>query len=250
MSHKRKLSARPLEPTRYQGDFAYKYRSAEHLEWLEQILLENKLYFPTAKELNDPAEARPQLAPAPLERQIEMLCRLNADPHLSNTALAALKECIASKVSTIGAHESMDMIKESLHHQLNTFRIYSLSKRPDNFHLWENYAGNHTGYCLEFRNKETLDPIWEVRYSEVMIDITDPKQVQPYFLFYKTPKWQQEEEVRMINLRNTDSTLTFDPQCLTRLILGTNISPANEAQIHKYAALREFPLPIISEQNL
>ena len=245
-------SNQPMEPRRYHGTFAYKYRSVEHMEWLEQILLEDKLYFPTASEINDPEEARPQLAPASVERQIEMLSRLRTkgSPHLTNEGLTALTSEIAAKVPSFGAQESIRMMKQLLDSLFSTIRIYSLSKRPDNYNLWKNYAGNHTGYCLEFRNKNLPGPIWEVRYANTTLDITEPEQANGNFLYYKTPHWSEEEEVRMINPRNSECTVIFDPRRLTRLILGTKIAPENEKQIRKWAAVRELPLPIISEQDL
>jgi hypothetical protein len=39
------LIRRPLKPRRYEGAFAYKYRNVEHLEWLKEILLDDRLYF-------------------------------------------------------------------------------------------------------------------------------------------------------------------------------------------------------------
>ena len=41
---------------------------------------------------------------------------------------------------------------KDLYAQLDTFRIYSLSKRCDNLSMWAKYAEEHSGYCLEFAN--------------------------------------------------------------------------------------------------
>jgi hypothetical protein len=248
------LLNQPLEPRRYRGAFVYKYRSVEHLEWLKwlkEILLDNKLYFPTSSQLKvkDPAEARPPLTPASREALIVMLTQRNAAarPFLTNQGLDSLKKQIDFDLRPFGTSGLLSMMKDNLYPLLERFRIYSLSKRCDNLHLWKEYAGNHAGYCLEFRNEEPFPRSFEVRYGDIALDITDPEQIQPYFLFYKTNSWRKEEEVRMIAQQNSDATVIFEPRLLTRLILGRKIAPTDAATIRAWAGDRNPPLTIVPE---
>jgi hypothetical protein len=133
---------------------------------------------------------------------------------------------------------------------LQRFRIYSLSKRWNNPHLWKKYGGNHTGYCLEFHNEEPFGPIFEVRYDDVALDITGPERSEPYFLFYKKKSWKDEEEVRMITQQGSDNRLFFDSRRLTRVILGREIERTDAATIHEWAGLRKLPLSIVSEDDV
>ena len=41
---------------------------------------------------------------------------------------------------------------QSLYKELDDWRVYCLCKRKGNMSMWAKYAGNHTGYCLEFAN--------------------------------------------------------------------------------------------------
>jgi hypothetical protein len=243
---------RPLEPQRYRGPFLYKYRSIEHLEWLKDILLENKLYFPTARELNDPEEAHPPLTAASLQALIVMLTHETAaaNPFLTNRGLARDAAIIDFHARRFGTDLLLRTMKDSLYPHLERWRIYSLSKRRDNLHLWKKYAGGHTGYCLEFRNEEPLGLAFKVRYNDIALDITDPAQLRPYFLFYKTKSWLVEEEVRIVASRNSDATVVFDPRLLTRLIFGRDITPANAGTIRAWAGDREPPLTIVSEIDM
>jgi Protein of unknown function (DUF2971) len=238
-----------LKPRRYQGAFVYKYRSVERLR---AILLENRLYFPKARDLNDPEEARPPLAASSAQALIVVMNQLNATakPFLTNQGLARDAAIIDFNVRRLGNDRCLSLMRRALDKFSGRFRIYSLSKRRDSLHLWKEYAGDHTGYCLEFRTEESFGPIFEVRYGDIALDITGPEQFEPYFLFYKTKSWQKEEEVRMIKQQNSDSTSTFDPRLLTRLILGSEIVPTDAATIRAWAGDRELPLTIVSELDI
>jgi hypothetical protein len=243
---------RPLKPRKYEGAFAYKYRNVEHLEWLEEILLDNRLYFPTACDLNDPEEARPPLVASSQEALIATFVELNAKakPFLTNHGLATDAAVIDLYVRRLGSDTWLTMLKRSLDPLLQRFRIYSLSKRWNNPHLWQEYAGSHTGYCLEFRNEEPFGPIFDVRYDDIALDITGPERSEPYFLFYKTKLWKNEEEVRMMTQQGSESRQSFDPRRLTRVILGRDIDRTHAATICGWVERRELPLNVLSEVDI
>lgn len=238
----------PLEPRRYTGEFVYKYRTFVHLDWLEQIVLKNLLYFPTARDLNDPDEARPPLTTSSIDSLIETLIdnAVETRPHLTNNGLANHARIIDYNVRRLGKEIILGQLRDRLEPLLTRFRIYSLSKRSDNLHLWAAYAAQHTGYCLEFRNAG-FGPIYEVRYEDIALDITNNVQLQPYFLFYKTKKWQREEEVRMMKQQVSAAYSTFDPAVLTRVIIGRNIAPSDETAIRAIARRRNPCLPVVPE---
>jgi hypothetical protein len=246
------LVRRPLEPCRYEGPFAYKYRTVEHLDWLKEVLFDDRLYFPTARDLKDPEEARPPLVSSSPEALIKVLIELNmtAKPYLTNQGLVTDAAVISHEVRRWGTGAWLDMLKRSLDPMLQRFRIYSLSKRWNNSHLWKEYAGDHTGYCMEFRNENPFGPIFEVRYDDVALDITGPERFEPYFLFYKTKSWINEEEIRMIGLQGSGSRVAFDPRRLTRIILGRGMKRTDVATIDGWARLRRIPLGIVSERDL
>lgn len=220
------LLNKPIEPQRYKGPFVYKYGNCKHLEWLKPIILEHKLYFPTPRQLNDPAEARPALASASEEALIQKLTEWNTErkAHLNTDEPANDAKIIAFNGRRFGANTLLKEMTRCLHPHLETFHIYSLSKRPNNKHLWMSYAAGHTGYCLEFRTEGTLERVFEVRHTDFAIDITDPDQIQPFFFFYKTKSWSREEEVRIITHRTPDPIAYFEPHLLTRAILGARSS--------------------------
>jgi hypothetical protein len=65
------------------GSHFYKYSTLEYPERLMRIVLEHEIYVPTVAQLNDPADARPLLAPMSDEQLVNFLLVKNFDPNSS-----------------------------------------------------------------------------------------------------------------------------------------------------------------------
>lgn len=63
---------------------------------------------------------------------------------------------------------------------------------------------------------------------------------------YKRPEWSNEEEVRLIRARGSGSQVKIEPQWLTRIILGKDMSPENQKQIREWAKQRDPELLVIN----
>lgn len=131
--------------------------------------------------------------------------------------------------------------------QMETIRVYSLTKRFDNLNLWAKYAADHTGYCLEFVNDGPLfGNSIEVIYGEYdAFHLLDREQRTPRFLIHKRPEWSNEEEVRILRERGSKPTVKIDPYWLTRVILGKNMSNDDEKQIREWAKQRTPSLSVV-----
>lgn len=248
--HKSTRLYRPLKaPNPYTGQYFYKYRTVQRLDWLEEILLKDTLYFPTAAELkrNDPKEARPRL----VARSYESLVKWTIEWHLKNgteTPPDVIDSELRSQFPT--KSELLHRMETQLHEHTQGFHIYSVGRSWDNAHLWKEYAGDHAGYVLEFRNEPSMWKAFEVRYDDVVVDVTRPEASNPHFLLYKNRQWHKEDEVRLLGLRDFESRITFDPGLLTRAIFGRNIQPCHAATIREMASRRSSPLRIVSESDL
>ena len=213
-------------PTRFSGKHVYKYGTV--VEWLEAIIPRGELYFPTPAELNDEDEAKPKFKRPSPNRRVLTLAGNSAQPGLS---YAQRSEYLGQHVRHSGVDRTMKMAERDFYELFeNHARIYSLSKRANNAHLWKKYAGNNSGYCLEFRCEGHLfSGAHEVRYVEgIRLDVTDPEQVRPDFFFYKTPKWSKEEEVRLIRSRTDDPIVRVEPiTLLNRIFVGRRMSEAD-----------------------
>jgi hypothetical protein len=117
-----------------------------------------------------------------------------------------------------------DQITEELHKSINKsinekFGVVSFSKNELSNLLWAHYAKNSTGYVIGFNPSDKMfstkiknlkSAFNEVKYSE-----TRPKfkiedlRIDHSFLCRKPIDWKYEEEIRFIDILDTDLTLTI-----------------------------------------
>ena len=188
-------------PVRPNVPFLYKYSSAEHLDWLESILLRHELYFPNPRQLNDPKDARPRLIQPSRDALISFLTNdfLHRNRRESPAILAAGLRKVLDGVSAFGTDRLLAEMSRLFVLEMEQHRIYSLTTRADNDFLWSRYANDRTGSCLEFRNDGLFAMALGVGCVDaVELDVTDSEQVNALFLFQKTNDYRREEEVRIV----------------------------------------------------
>jgi hypothetical protein len=177
----------PVRPTRSTMSHFYKYSNAEHLDRLESIILRHELYFPTPRQLNDPVDGKPKLAQCSLDQIMNWLLEsfINNNPSLPSQDYERAAQEIAYNTPRFGTDVLLREMAKTLNLELENIRIYSLAKHSDNMSLWAKYAGEHTGYCLEFANDGLFASAYEVIYdATVTVDVTDPAQVNANVFFY------------------------------------------------------------------
>ena len=237
-------------PTKATGSHFYRYQSAEHLDRLKPIILEQLLYIPSVAQLNDPIDCRPKLRPMSEEEMVTFLRNdyIRRNPVLALDLLAKHESIIRNNIQIHGLEWFMRETSRLLNAEMEQFRVFSLSKRFDNLSLWATYADSHTGYCLEFANEGPLfgDHVMQVVYGEYEpFDVLDSESRSASFLVYKRPEWHNEEEVRLIRARGSSPYVRIEPQWLTRIILGRNMSAGNQSQIIKWAKERQPELAVV-----
>ncbi len=248
-----KSAANPI-PVQATGSHFYKYSefSDEKQLRLREIILEHRLYLPKLSQLNDPADGRPKLARKSEDQLYTFLYNspfgvLGRSPRLPVEDQVREAVILDINISRHGAETLMRGLAKSLNAELDDWRIYSLFKRHDNLGMWAKYAGNHTGYCLEFANLGPFFPCAkEVNYGEsVEMDITNPDDRNGYWFFCKSLEWSNEEEVRVLVARGSDGLLPIDPSWLTRVILGWRMPEPHRAQIRAWAKERSPELRVV-----
>jgi hypothetical protein len=236
-------------PTKATGSHFYRYQSAAHLEWLQPIILQHLLYIPSVAQLNDPTDCRPKIKPMADEEMVNFL----RDDYIRRNRVLALdllqkaEAEIRSRLVSLGIGWFMQELSKILNEQMETFRVFSMTKRLNNLNLWAKYASEHTGYCLEFLHDGPLfgEHVMEVVYGEYApFDLNDSQNRSASFLVHKRSEWSNEEEVRLIRARGTGPHVMIQPEWLPRIILGKNMSPENERQIREWAEQRNPVLPV------
>jgi hypothetical protein len=235
-------------PTKPTVPYFYKYKGPERLDWLEPLILWHELYIPCVAQLNDPIDCRPKIAPMSEEEMVTFLkndyVRRHPIPELD--LLAQHEDRIRENIRVLGLDWHKAELIRYLYSQVEEFRVYSLSKRFDNFSLWAKYASDHTGYCLEFANEgDFFEKAFEVEYGEYTpFDLNDQENRDAQFLAHKRKDWCNEEEVRLILPRGKGTMVRLDPRWLTKIILGMKMSADNERQIREWAKQRKPELTV------
>lgn len=236
----------PPMPPRSCGSHFYRYGTTEHLEWLEPVIVEHKLYIPLASTFNDLRDARPRVEEktAP-EWAAYLQTRL---PHANLPAdQAAFVGQLDEIVADLGAQKIHEMATSGWHEKTEHHRIYCLSKRWDNLSMWEWYAAKQMGYCLEFARTEIFLDVRDVVYqAPPAYDLTDiSNATSPSWFFYKYPDWSNEEEVRLVLARKQGGPI-FDvgPDVLTRVILGEDMINEDVERIRGMALKRTPRVPV------
>ena len=228
---------------RVTAPFLYKYGSAKHLEWLEPIIRQHQLYFPSPKQLNDPKEAKPPLKVSSRQGVLSMMVNAFLTQHARDPygQLARDVRNMKAIVNTGTLEDLAEFMTPALHKPLEEHRIYSMTTRSDNDHLWNEYADHHAGYCLEFetRGGPFCFAVHVIYEEEVAIDLSDPDDLDWKFLIRKTPGWKVEEEVRILLLpRGQPHDVPFDPTLLKRIILGKNMAVRDRLTIQEWCQTR------------
>jgi hypothetical protein len=138
-------AAKCRPPKSWRGEFVYKYGridTPERLGWLERIITRHELYIPKPEELNDPKEARPKIASASIGEFINTLQKyfIKSQPAMTQAEEQYHRKVIDFNLRKYGTNFVIGSFEDGLTRQFETQRIYSVSKRPNNLHLWKKYA--------------------------------------------------------------------------------------------------------------
>jgi hypothetical protein len=247
-------SAATPVPVRAAGSHFYKYSEfiGERQQWLKEIILEHHVYLPRLGQLNDPTDGRPKLGRKSEDQLYSFLYNgpfgvLGRNPHMTVEDQVRHAVILDINITRHGSEALMRGLSKSLNAELDDWRVYSLSKRYDNLNLWAKYAGNHSGYCLQFANTGPFfNCAMEVSYGRTLeMDISNREHLNGYWFFCKAQEWSNEEEIRVLVARRSHSVLTIDPSWLTRVILGWKMPQVERDQIREWARYRSPELTVV-----
>ena len=146
----------------------YKFRSLDKLEYILDILLNERLYCSTYESLNDPLEG-----------------------------------LFYTIINPLGTSKKLRQYKriDDLPTYTSDLRICSLSNSFKDIQMWSHYANGHTGVAIEIDFENHADDAIKVNYGNglqkhgtTILAGSTPTDV----LSYKTKNWEDEEEYRII----------------------------------------------------
>jgi hypothetical protein len=243
-------------PKKATGKHFYKYSpldNEDRWQWLRELLIDHRLYVPTLTQMRDPSDGRPKLAPHSEDQLFTFLYNDKSCGVLARnrnlTPEEQIKEAVYvdRSIDALGKDWMLRELTKRLHEPLETWRAYSLCKRHDNLSMWENYADNHSGYCLEFANKGPFfESAYEVSYGNtVEMDLNNPDHRAAFWFYCKKKDYSNEEEIRVLMSRHSDGTMTIQPAWLKRIILGWKMLPSDRDKIRALVLERLPQLNIV-----
>lgn len=205
-------------------------------------LLNNRLWMASRIELNDPFD-----------------CRVNLNYELCSES--ELKIIMNNQLSWIPWESIRTLIVDSQYkHRKNNLDeyhsyyermldkgigVFSLSQEMSEY-LWTNYAGNHSGFCLEFDAGKLLSSldhklevnkikiiVHRVHYFDILPEVNPCKATldeKSQLFLLKTKSWEKEKEWRVVwldGIQRKNRIETIESDCIKAIYFGYNASGKN-----------------------
>lgn len=164
----------------------YKFRTLERLDYVLDIILNERLHCSFYKDLNDPFEglfsSTIRLTP---EQKLMYLKKFYVPLFLPPEKIAVY-------------HDIDNLILEKVEH----VKICSLSSSLSDVRLWSNYADGHRGIAIEIdfsgKDKDTIKVQYDDKLPHFDFSLLSQPKVSEV-LTHKTIHWAYEDEYRIIN---------------------------------------------------
>lgn len=228
----------------------YKYRSLasdQSMDFTRDIIVNNRLYWPSAASLNDTFECRPDVVFEPTEQQVQA----GYAELLSSDRWAHIPE--DERGAHVWAH--MEEYESEMRASTGPFvqelrksvSILSFSANFSELLIWAHYADAHRGVCLEFTPNESsiLSGAMPVIYSDVRPKFNLALPLNPLtmimdFYLSKQLKWEYEKEYRVFDQQSV-GLKSFEEGELTGVILGAEISADHKEAVTSWVASAARP---------
>jgi hypothetical protein len=247
--------------TRLRHGHLYKFKSLQGANFahVREIVRDSMIFCPRPDQLNDPDECKPAMVIGDIfdpkywpkvEAWVRRCVRHRETP--------PTEEEIQTELSTLTQERLAELVRKAndeYHRAINNrFRILSLADSRTNDHLWQAYADNYAGVCLEFFVDPMLGSAYEVQYSDEFraLDITNDEGFDALMqtALIKRTRWKSEGEYRLVlgeppiddDPRLVQQRLQFPEHLLTGIVLGNLVSEDHQAALLNIARFRISPL--------
>jgi len=175
----------------------------QHLDRLESIFLNRRLYHSKPADFNDPWEARPWVRFPETRKELSvfrgrMIRGVRKEHGLSKReASKSVSEALANKEEFV--RNWLDATGQTFGETL----ICSLSADPANTLLWSHYSDSHRGFCIGFDTaKLPFHLAIRVRYQDTYPTVSYPMDQYEALsiLATKSSHWEYEKEYRIVHV--------------------------------------------------
>lgn len=219
----------------------YRYGSFKSPEYLEEILLEDKIYCSSPFDFNDPFDCRPRVIVGNTTKEIKE-SKKTIESILKKRTTLDRKSRREEASRLIKEIPKRGNLTEEYKQLLGTSGVYCMSKKHNNLLMWSHYGDKHRGYCLEFSTENEffskIKPVaYETKYPVVKIFSVDKNIWGNQSFLTKSKDWEYEKEWRLTS-KNPDH-INFPPSSLVGIIFGCKMRQKDIEQITKWISERE-----------
>ena len=172
----------------------------------------------------------------------------------------------SKSLTNFGREKTQELLLPCLDAVICKYKIYCLSPVGDNNFMWNNYADNHTGFCIEFQNYPfEVKPVIYQKYApeinmldmiKLYLGIVNEKEMREIgkkiekMLYKKLEKYKKEGEYRFISsgkLKNGEEFEKgeYNASIVSAVIFGSKMLPE-----HKKHIIDGIPFNVLFKQAI
>lgn len=232
----------------------FEYYAPDEIGWTQRIFKNNEIYFAAPKDFNDPFDSVRRFTYPKSQAERERFWREWVRKSLPHIPEEIADRQVKGSVAIGDDIPNMEKICEELTYEMQQSNaVFCMTEKNDNILMWAHYAGQHTGFCLEFAtNTPLFSRVRPVIYTrdlpkqDLVEFLTVNVQQLPLYLVTKAKDWEYEKEWRLADPGPDPGPQEYPAESLTGVILGCRMDVANREQIRKWCRERE-PRPILYE---
>lgn len=222
--------------------FKYMSISLDHIERIEKLFLECKIFHNLTEGFNDPFEGKPHYSIDIVKRDAKIIY----DHFIElarNHGQGELEAERFAKFQIQDPHQVTETIRNAINKSFEQIRICCYSTNKENLLLWAHYANSHKGFCVEFDGSSLPAKMaMKVEYSNKYpsVEYPVPSDERAYRLaLTKAKVWEYENEYRSIFIPSSDildhdgESLSFSSDAITNVYIGACMPEKEERELKK-----------------
>jgi len=220
-------------------DILYRYQKFDSLELLEDLLVKNRMYFPSPSQLNDPFECAPRWiysrnGEVSLEDAL-VTVRVNRGHLPKQEQLEFAMQIVAGSKNPALVAMKKELLTQRLKDILGGTSLKCFSETPTNLQQWAYYGDAHQGMCVGFSFPEpviylgadgrpTKAELANVEYKDAYPEVDADGDFRNsgwlrVAVFTKHQGWSHEREWRMAR-HIPNGWQDLPPKCVRQVIVG------------------------------
>lgn len=208
--------------------YLYKYYTLN--EFTEKVIIENSIWFGSAKDFNDPFDC--QLVCLSNYEKNDILEYVNY-----NVKTNSDKKIILDQIKR-NPNSFNKTVQDKISEHSNKTGITCFTTTNSNILMWSHYTNKHQGICLKFDLLKSLETftvpikvLYKADYPKFNY-LKNQKDLLEFMFQTKSEHWSYEEEYRVIKPKT--GTYNFDKKSLVEITFGAN---CKDEEVKKYIDL-------------